>query len=176
MREFIPVYISVIILFVAAVFDLTTDRISNALMIVGIAAGVVVAIFPSIGSGWTGFLAGLAIPFLIGWIPFHMGALGAGDVKLLMVIGCINGGEQVLYCIFFSFLLAAGFSLVRLSVIGQFRRSLANIFRYFQNMFVGGGIDIYQGRYGKGHTIHFSVAIFFGYVLWLGVYVCRTIL
>ncbi len=173
--RFIPVYISLIILFGAAVMDVRTDRIANAWIAVGAASGVLLAIFFPADRGWTGFLAGMAVPFLIGWIPFRMGALGAGDVKLLMVLGCINGGEKVLYCIFFSFLLAAGFSIFRLSGLRQFRRSLINICQYFQSVFVGGRIDTYQGKYERGHTIHLSVAIFFGYIDWLGVHICKTI-
>ena len=47
-------------------------------------------------SGWEGFfgsLAGIAIGFAVLILPYLMGILGAGDVKLLMGIGAWIGGH-----------------------------------------------------------------------------------
>ncbi len=173
--SFIPIYVTLTILFVAAVFDLGTERIPNWWIAVGLASGVLSRVFSLTDFGWRGFLAGLAVAFFIGWIPFRMRGLGAGDVKIMMVMGCLNGGRVALCCIFISFLLAAGFSLGRLLSLGHFKQSLRNIFQYFQMTFVRGRIDTYPGRYDRGHTMHFSLMVFFGYVAWLGVSICRII-
>ncbi|MCC8029041.1 MAG: A24 family peptidase [Lachnospiraceae bacterium] len=170
------VYISLIILFAAAAEDLHTDRIPNSLICTGLAAGFLLMILPRTAYGWPGCLAGLLIPLMICWIPFRMGAIGAGDVKLLMVIGCLNGGRDVFYCIFLSFLLAAGISLGRLLSLRQFKSSLMLCFQYFQRTLLQRKMELYPERHRKYHTIHFSVAVFFGYAAWWGVSTCRSML
>ncbi|MCD8149190.1 MAG: A24 family peptidase [Clostridiales bacterium] len=172
----IVIYVSLFLLFVAVVSDLCSGKIPNWWICTGVAAAGVLTVWPGLSPGWPDFLSGLVIPLLIGWIPFRMGALGAGDVKLLMVIGCLNGGREIFYCIFLSFLLAAGISLGRLLSLRQFKDSLISCIRYFQSVFLQRRIELYPGRGQKGHTIHFSMAIFGGYVMWLGVSTCRFIL
>ena len=170
------VYISLILLFVAVVWDLRTERIPNGWICTGLAAGVVLFLSPLSVLEPKAFFLGFLIPFLIGWIPFRMRAVGAGDIKLFFVIGCLNGGEDVFYCIFLSFLLGAGLSLSRLLSLRQLKASLINCFQYFFNTLVQKKIQTYPGTGEKSHTIHFSVAIFLGYITWLGVKVCRIVL
>ncbi len=172
----IPVFTSLILLSAAAISDLVSERIPNPWICAGLAAGVLCRAMAWTPFGWGGFFLGMLIPLLICWIPFCMRAMGAGDVKLLIVLGALNGGSQILYCIFFSFLFAAGISLGKLLSLRQFKASLIQLFHYFHTVFFHGKIEIYQGRYAKGHTIHFAPAIFLGYITWLGVNVCRMLL
>ncbi len=172
----IPIFMSLILLSVAAVSDLQFSRIPNQWILTGLAAGVLCRILSWTSFGWGGFSLGMLIPFLICWIPFRMGAMGAGDVKLLVALGALNGGQDIFWCIFFSFLFAAGISLGRLLSLRQFKASLAQLFFYFQSFFSTGKAGFYEGRYEKGHTIHFAVPVLLGYILWLGVNVCRVLL
>ncbi len=174
--EFIPVFMSLILLSVAAVSDLKSSRIPNPCICVGLAAGILCRTLSLTSFGWGGFFFGILIPFLICWIPFRMGAMGAGDVKLLIALGALNGGQEIFWCIFFSFLFAAGISLGRLLSLRQLRYSLIQLFFYFQSLFFTGKPGPYEGRDAKGHTIHFAVPVFLGYVVWLGVNVCRVLL
>ncbi len=172
----IPVFTSLILLTAAAVSDLRSERIPNPWICIGLAAAALLRALSWTSFGWGGFFLGMLIPFLICWIPFRMGAIGAGDVKLLIALGALNGGSNVFYCIFFSFLFAAGISLGKLLSLRQFRASLIQLFQYFHGIFSQGKIELYEGRYAKGHTIHFAVSVFLGYLAWLGVNVCRTLL
>ena len=95
------------------------------------------------------FFLGILIPVLIGWIPFRMRAVGAGDIKLFMAVGCLNGGEDVLYSIFLSFLLGAGISLGRLLSLKQLKISLIQCFRYFIQMVMQKKIERYPGAGGS---------------------------
>ncbi len=174
--SYIHVYVTLTILFIAVVEDLCTDRIPNRWICLGLAAGILFLILPWTSIGWTGFLAGLMIPVFIGWLPFRMGAIGAGDVKLLLVVGCLSGGRDVFYCIFLSFLFAAGISLGKLLSLRQFKSSLMLCFQYFQSILLQRKVELYPDRHRKGHTIHFSVAVFFGYAAWWGVSSCRSML
>lgn len=84
-------YILLVIILLALVFDLRERRIPNLLIVLGlISAGVY--------HGYTAKIAGLIYcgqglltGILLLLIPFLMGGMGAGDVKLLGVIGAIKG-------------------------------------------------------------------------------------
>lgn len=77
---------------IAALYkDLKERRIPNKLLLAGIVLGLGLHIYSQgvagLLFGLKGFLVGLAIFFL----PFAMGGLGAGDVKLLGTIGLLKG-------------------------------------------------------------------------------------
>lgn len=92
-----------VILTWAVVSDLRSRRIPNLLTLPGLALGLVLW---TVEAGWLGLktsllgtLAGGALLFL----PFAAGGIGAGDVKLLAVVGAFSGPAVV----FRSFLAAA---------------------------------------------------------------------
>jgi Flp pilus assembly protein protease CpaA len=90
----------------AAVFDLRSRRIPNALILVGLllalGAQLVAAGAPGLARGAIG--AGAALALLIG--PFALRTLGGGDVKLAMVIGAWTGLWMILQVLLISALLA----------------------------------------------------------------------
>lgn len=155
--------------------DLRSDKIRNEWICIGILAGCVLMLLPQSFPDWNSFISGILIPILIGWIPFRMRAIGAGDVKLFIVIGCLNGGRDVFYCIFLSFLLAAGISLSRLLSLRQLKISLIYCIQFFQKIITQRKIEAYPGRMQEDHIIHFSAAVFLGYVAMLGVKVCKIV-
>lgn len=122
------------------------------------------------------FLGGIFLPVVICWIPFRMHAIGAGDIKLLSVIGCMNGSRGVLYCIAFSFLAAAGISLGRLLSQKQLWTSMAGCVQYFYQILSEQKIMPYPGREKTGHKIHFSIPVFIGFLAYLGVNRCGIII
>ncbi len=78
---------------ISGFFDVKERKIPNKITFTGIMVGVVINL---ITGGWTGLLlsiggmlAGLAIFFL----PFVMGGMGAGDVKLMGAIGALMGWQ-----------------------------------------------------------------------------------
>ena len=100
------------------------------------------------------------------WIP---------GMKLLCVVGCLNGSRDIIYCICISFLLAAGFSFGRLLNRKQFRTSMRSCIQYFRRIAALGKIVSYDGRKVPGHQIHFSAFILLGYAAVLGVNLCKFI-
>lgn len=160
------------VLLAAVRMDLSCRRIKNELILAGLAAGTALRIlFGGPGYG-PDLLAGIFLPVIICWIPFLMHALGAGDIKLFSVIGCLYGGRDVIYCIGFSFLTAAGFSLLMLLHQRQLRTSLVQCFRYFHQIILKRQIIPYPGRDKPDHLIHFSAAILCGYAGFMGVKYC----
>ena len=101
MPDIISVIIALVLVIVAAVHDLREFRIPNRLIVAGIVVGVSVIVIRAftgeyIGNYILGTLAGLAgMTFL-----YIIRAVGAGDVKLLAVIGMLTGLEFVLQLMF----------------------------------------------------------------------------
>jgi prepilin peptidase CpaA len=82
---------SVVVLTVASVYDLWTHRIPNWLSVPFLVAGLAVQ---SIDGGLPGFgssLAGAALAGLLFGIPWLIGAMGMGDVKLAAAVGAWIG-------------------------------------------------------------------------------------
>ncbi len=173
-ENIISVLIPMIILVVAVMWDLRTDRIPNPLIGLGLCLGALLELLSLSGFGWWGFLAGMALPLLICWIPFRMGALGAGDVKLMMVVGCFLGGSDILYGIFISFLFAAGISLSKLLSLRQCKSSLICCYQLVRRIVSCRELPENFSVRRDGNTIHFSVAVLWGYAILLGVKACRN--
>ena len=77
----------------AAMLDLKTRKIPNWLTFSLIGVGLVISLLPvgliTPAQAVVGFFAGLALPFVL----FAIGALGAGDVKLMAGIGACLGAK-----------------------------------------------------------------------------------
>ena len=75
----------------SAAFDARERRIPNKITFMGIIVGL---LFNLITGGWTGLLNsffGLLAGIAIFFIPFAVGGMGAGDVKLMGAIGALMG-------------------------------------------------------------------------------------
>jgi prepilin peptidase CpaA len=81
---------------VACLYDVSTSRIPNALTFTTAALGLLFHALSPTGAGWShaslGLLAGLAVFFPM----FALGAMGAGDVKLMAAVGAWIGALPIL--------------------------------------------------------------------------------
>lgn len=77
----------------AALWDIRTRKIPNSLVVVGLALGLVTTIFQGF---WMDALGGAGLALALGFVPFALRALGAGDVKATMVVGLFVGPIGVL--------------------------------------------------------------------------------
>ena len=152
MPDIISVIIALVLVIVAAVHDLREFRIPNRLIVAGIVVGVSVIVIRAftgeyIGNYILGTLAGLAgMTFL-----YIIRAVGAGDVKLLAVIGMLTGLEFVLQLI-------TGF------------------FTGIVELFLKKTREVSMGSSGiKAHGFHYAVGVLTGYVVVL-VYRCVVVL
>ncbi len=174
--SFLKVCITLVFIFGSVCMDLNRGKIANGWILAGLLTSLLIHIPEASPEMWRSAAAGMFLPLVIGWIPFRMRALGAGDIKLFMLTGFLNGGREVCMILLFSFLFAAGISLGRLLSLRQLLQSLNHFYHYFQSVLIQKKIQVYPGRYQKGHTIHFSMAVFLGYAAWLGVKICKNIL
>lgn len=102
----------ILILAISILTDLKSRKILN---VVTLPAIVIALIYHSITAGFTGFtFSGLG--FLVGlgllFIPFVMGGIGAGDVKLLAAIGAWKGTLFILYTGIYAAIIGGLFALI----------------------------------------------------------------
>jgi len=90
-------YLLIAILIISFITDIKKKRIYNIVTIPAITAGI---IYHSFVNGWDGFLFstyGFLLGFALLLIPYLLGGIGAGDVKLLAAIGALKGVSFVFY-------------------------------------------------------------------------------
>jgi prepilin peptidase CpaA len=79
-----------VVLVLAVWFDVSRSRIPNWLTVGGVAAALVVRGFMGIEALWAGLLGG-TLGLALGILLFAVGAMGAGDGKLLATVGSFLG-------------------------------------------------------------------------------------
>jgi len=109
----------------AALWDARTGRIPNSITLSTITLGIILNAYYL---GWTGF-KGAMVGMLVGasflLIPFMLGVVGAGDVKMLAAVGALNGAKFAFWAFLYGALaggiIAAVFALMK----GRIRSVLA---------------------------------------------------
>jgi len=81
---------------VAAFTDWREHKIYNILLVPAFFTAIMINMFQNGFSGLTSSLIGATLGFTLLLIPYLMGGMGAGDVKLLVVIGSFGGAWFVL--------------------------------------------------------------------------------
>lgn len=113
------------VLLVAAVYtDLAYKKVYNWITIPVTCAGIVLHSF---SGGWSGLffsLAGCALGAGIFLIPYFLGAVGAGDVKLAAAIGALTGYIFVVRAIFYSSLIASLMAAIWMLKRGELKSGL----------------------------------------------------
>ena len=91
MAETIFTVLLVLLLVISVYHDYKTQKIPNKITIPTIAAGVILStVYFGFAGLWTSLL-GFIVGFLIFLLPFILGGMGAGDVKLMAAIGAVMG-------------------------------------------------------------------------------------
>ena len=113
--------------FVGAIFDVKSRRIPN--FVTGPALLIGLSLHLALG-GWTGLLESLAAGLICGliFLIFYLaGGMGAGDVKLILAVGCIAGLSHVPYLLVLTALsggvMALGLALLR----GRLQQTFMNV-------------------------------------------------
>ena len=126
-------YVLLILLIVSVVFDLTTKKIPNIITFPVMIWGLVSY---TIFNGLEGLLfslsgLGLGIAFLI--IPFAIGGIGGGDVKLLGAVGALKGAEFVLiatlYTAICGAIMAFGYLIIKGKLLNTLKKALKMLAR-----------------------------------------------
>lgn len=108
----------------SAAFDAKERRIPNKITFIGIVVGL---LFNLITGGWTGLIdsfLGLSAGIAIFFIPFAVGGMGAGDVKLMGSIGALMGWRFSMETALYSALVGGVMVLVYLVYTRKMRNTL----------------------------------------------------
>ena len=162
----------VLCVFLAAAcgYDYREKRIPNYLIILTAVFGAVwrfrQGAFPEavLYFGEAVLVMALLYPF------FKIGAVGAGDVKLLGVTAGYLPFQKILYFLFFSLLIAAIISLIKMRKENSFGKRLKYLREYFGNVAVSGSWQLYLKRQEDKHVsgICLSGPVLAGILLYLG--------
>jgi prepilin peptidase CpaA len=123
-----------LLLVIAAVCDYRTQRIPNALIACGAIFGVIyTTVVPPVVHGTALFpLSGLLMGLLL-FLPLYLlRAMGAGDVKLLAMIGTFLGPLETFYAALASMIVGGVLSILWVLVRGRMLRLLQNLVAFFQ--------------------------------------------
>lgn len=119
-----------LILCVCFVTDVRNRKIYNAVIFPGVLAAILIH---SVTEGWSGVsfsLGGFGVGLLLLLIPYLLGGMGAGDVKLLALIGAFKGTMFVLatavYMALLGGLIAIAILLVKRGVLNSIRSLILN--------------------------------------------------
>lgn len=121
--------------------DLRTDKIRNQLIIAGMVLGLGNCIFEEGIKGILFWMFRLIIPIVLFYFLFHLGTLGAGDIKLFSMIAGFLTMKEFFMCVVVSFLAGGVIAIGKLIFL----------------------------RGQKADTVHFSLPILVGYLYCLGV-------
>jgi prepilin peptidase CpaA len=111
----------------ACVTDLSSRRIPNALTFSAAAAGVAYHVFDDGGSGALFALVGLLVGIAVFLLPFALGGLGGGDVKLLGALGAWLGASGVFWVAIYTGIAGGVLALAVSFHHGYLRTALSNI-------------------------------------------------
>lgn len=161
-----------LLLLLSALADLKTDRIPNGFIFSGTVCGIAGSLIS--GRELSGILASVFLAFLLLYPLYKIGAFGAGDVKLFVLIGSFQSIGEVTAILAGAFIIGAGFSLVKLAAEKNGRERLRYFLSYLREIGRTGhwkiyGEDIKQDyhTYCK-NKIHFAVPILFSAVCRIG--------
>ena len=174
---------------IAAMTDIRKGRVSNRLICAGL-AGALAARAAAVCCMWlagrvfqelASFTGGVLLPLLFPGILFVTGMMGAGDIKLLSLIGAFLGGRAVLRTVILSFCFGAVQSVFLLVKRRNARQRLRIPGLYLKECMRQGRVLPYFGsgsgkRRGQGDAdneeaggrMHFTVSILAA-VIWNGI-------
>ena len=132
-------YVAVVaVALVACVTDLRSRRIPNVLTFGAAAAGLVFHIFAPMGEGPTTALLGWLIGVAIFFVPFALGGLGGGDVKLLGALGAWLGPSGIFWAALYTGVAGGVMAIITALASGYLRQALSNVYMLLAHWRVAG--------------------------------------
>jgi prepilin peptidase CpaA len=115
------------LLLIAAITDLAQRKVYNWLIVPALVAGLA---WNTVEMGWPGLgfsLLGLLVGGLL-FLPFFVwGGMGAGDIKLMAVVGAFGGAWFAVQAWFYTALAGGALALVLLLARGELLSTLKNL-------------------------------------------------
>lgn len=161
-----------LMLLLAALADLRTDRIPNGFIVLGMIIGLS-------GSLWADkdlwkSIGSMLLAFLLLYPIYKIGAMGAGDVKLFIMIGGFYGVKEFMVVLAGAFVIGAVFSLFKLFTEHNGKERMQYFCSYMSEVMQTRKWKLYgenllqDYEMYRRNKIHFAVPILFSVVLKTG--------
>ena len=142
----------VLLLLVIAQQDIRSHRISNKLVLIGVVLGVVLngllpegwgfnSAIPG-GLGWLGAFKGLGVGLAVLLPMYWLRAMGAGDVKLMAMVGAFLGAGDVLGVTLATFIVGGVMAIL----LALWSKKFAAFMQNIKFMLLGGIVNMSTGR------------------------------
>jgi prepilin peptidase CpaA len=163
--------VAIVIGLAACVTDLRSRRIPNVLTFGGALAAIVFHTATAGTAGLVSSLAGWVLGVAFFSLPFVLGGMGGGDVKLLAALGAWLGPELTIWVALYTGIAGGVLAFIVALIRGYLRQALANLRLLFVHWSVMGigRVDEVSLAGSKGPRLAYAVPIFVGMVvaLWL---------
>lgn len=143
---------------IAVVTDLWRGKIYNWLTLSAFAYGLVYAFIQNQWQGLVTALLAAGLGFLLYGFLYMRGAMGAGDVKLLMALGAMGGIRYVADTALFAVFIGGAIALVTLIAKGTFKDFAKRMYRFFYTLFVK-ELSVEAPKIDRKQVMPFGVAI-----------------
>lgn len=131
-----------VLLLLATREDIRSHRIPNKLILVGVVLGLVFSGLLPGGVGWLAALKGLALGIAVLLPIYLLRAMGAGDVKLMGMVGAFLGPGDLIGAVITTFIVGGVMALV----VALWSRHLANLLHNIKLMLFDGLLRINAGQ------------------------------
>lgn len=111
----------------AVFFDVRNHRIPNWLVAVGLVCGLSLNSLLSAGLGFISALQGFGLGILLLLPLYLLRAMGAGDVKLMGMVGAFLGSQAIIGVTLLTFIAGGVLALLVALQTGQLKHMLANV-------------------------------------------------
>ena len=140
-----------------AVFDVRSGRIPNPAVLVFSLAGFVWSAAAGGGAGLFSSVCGAGGMFLLLWVLYFMRLMGAGDVKLFMMLGVFYRWPGVLYVFAASVMAGSVYAVIRFWRKKDAKKRFLQLASYIEEIRSGGKPESYIRTAGKDARVSFAV-------------------
>ena len=161
-----------LLLILATLADLKTDRIPNGFVMFGIIIGMLGSLAD--GRAVHRMFASMLLVFSVLYPLFKIGAMGAGDVKVFIMIGSFMEVKELLTILVLSFIIGALCSLLKLLSEHNGRERMYYFLSYISEVVKTRQWKIYGEHMAQDYErycrnkIHFMVPVLFSVALRVG--------
>lgn len=160
-------FIVSVLIFIAVYHDIKYRKIPNILVIIGLFLAFLKLVLSTLSVyERLDFMFGLLIPISTLFLLFRIRALGAGDVKLLAMIGFMVGSQRILPIIIYSMFMAGIYGIILIFIEKDLIKRYKSLVHYIvscvkKRCFISYS-DFYSSDTGQ---LYFSIPIASAYFL-----------
>jgi prepilin peptidase CpaA len=126
---------------VCMAIDIRTRRIPNYLSGLGIVAGGALNAYYFGGDGLLTSAAGLVVTMAALLVPFALGGLGGGDVKMMGAVGALVGLQTALPALLAGLMFGGVIMAIHLARLGRLRQTVATVGTMATSSVLGGSLE-----------------------------------